>query len=191
METKGILKGVSKDWITGKIQLTFEIETDITKQLESILDKALRITIKQWRKKRSLDANSYYWVLIGKFADALHISKPRAHNLILRKYGVDVICDGKLVYIVIPDTIQAEENALEADTFHIRPTSQTMVDKNGEVLRTYIMRKGSSQYDTAEMTHLIEGLVTECKDLGIETLPPDELSRLMSEFEQNRRQKDG
>ena len=36
------------------------------------------------------------------------------------------------------------------------------------------MMSGSSTYDTKEMSVLINGLVTECKEQGIETLPPDD-----------------
>lgn len=53
------------------------------------------------------------------------------------------------------------------------------------------MLLGSSEYDTAEMSHLIEGLVNECKECCIETLTPDELSRMMAEYDQNRRRSDG
>jgi len=52
------------------------------------------------------------------------------------------------------------------------------------------MLKGSSAYDTQEMSVLIEGLVSECKELGIETLPPDEIKRMLMTYEANRR-KDG
>ena len=48
--------------------------------------------------------------------------------------------------------------------------------------RTYMMLKGSSEYDTKEMSHLIDGLVSECKEMGIETLPPEELERMMAAY---------
>ena len=190
MESKGILKAVSKDWISGKFQITFEVYQDISESIKAMQDKPLRITAKQWREKRSLDANAYYWVLITKLAEALHISKPRCHNLMLRRYGQNLTIDGKVAYIRIPDTEKAEEMALEAETYHIRPTSQVVSGNDGINYRTYIMLLGSSEYDTAEMTHLIDGLVSECKEVGIETLTPDELSRMIAEYDQNRRKKD-
>lgn len=52
------------------------------------------------------------------------------------------------------------------------------------------MLAGSSTYDTKEMSELINGLVTECKEQGIETLPPDELARMMAEYEENHRKKE-
>ena len=37
---------------------------------------------------------------------------------------------------------------------------------------------GSSTYDTAQMARLIDLLVAECKENGVETLPPEELERM-------------
>ena len=187
MEVKGILKAVVKDWVTGRFQITFEVIQDISSQIQSLQDKQLRIMAKQWREKRSLDANAYYWVLIAKLAEAMHISKPRAHNLMLRRYGQNLTIDGHGAYIRIPDTEKAEEMALEASEWHIRPTSEVVQGNGGVNYRTYVMLMGSSGYDTAEMSHLIDGLVDECKALGIETLPPDELARMMADYEANRR----
>lgn len=191
MESKGILKGISKDWVSGKFCVTFELDQNISGQVEAMQDKTLRITAKQWRDKRSLDANAYYWVLIGKLSEALHISKPRAHNIMLRRYGQCMTIDGARTYIRIPDTERAENEALEALEYHIRPTSEVVTGNNGVNYRTYVMLMGSSQYDTAEMSHLIDGIVSECKELGIETLPPDELARMMADYEQNRRRRHG
>lgn len=56
--------------------------------------------------------------------------------------------------------------------------------------RTYVMLKGSSDYDTREMSELIDGLVSECKECGIETATPEELQRMLDLYDQNRR-KDG
>ena len=182
-----MLKGVARDWKTGKLLLTFEMGQDLSGKLDAIQGKVLRITVKQWRKKRSLDANAYYWVLITKLAEALHISKPRCNNLMLRRYGQNLMIDGAGVYIRIPDTEKAEETALEASEYHIRPTSEVVSGNQGVNYRTYVMLKGSHQYDTAEMSQLIDGLVEECKAMGIETLTPEELAQMMEAYEQNRR----
>lgn len=189
MELKGKLIQVARDWETGKFQITFQIDHDISGHLEDFKENLLRITIRRWRDKRSLDANSYYWVLIGKLAEALSISKPRCHNLMLRRYGQNLTVDGHGAYIRIPDTEKAEETALEASEYHIRPTSQVVPGNDGINYRTYVMILGSSQYDTAEMSHLIDGLIDECKAVGIETLPPEELDRMMEEYEEYRKKK--
>ena len=69
MESKGTLIDVSRDWKTGRLRLTFEFESDVAASIDEIKDKVLRITVKQWRDKRSLDANAYYWVLLSKLAE--------------------------------------------------------------------------------------------------------------------------
>ena len=190
MESKGTLIDVSRDWKTGKMRLTFEFDSDVSTAIDKIKDKLLRITVKLWRDKRSLDANSYYWVLLSRLAEAVGISKPRAHNLMLRKYGQNLVIDSQIAFLVIPDTEEAEETALEAESFHIRPTSQVKQGKDGKAYRTYTVLAGSSTYDTKEMSELINGLVAECKEKGIETLPPEELARMMSEYEENHRKKE-
>ena len=125
-----------------------------------------------------------------RLAEAAGISKPRAHNLMLRRYGQNLMIAGQMAYLVVPDTTEAEETALEAETFHIRPTSQVKQGKDGKAYRTYTVLAGSSTYDTKEMSELINGLVAECKEQGIETLPPEELARMMAEYEENHRKKE-
>ena len=189
MESKGTLIDVSRDWKTGKMRLTFEFDSDVSAAIDKIKDKLLRITVKLWRDKRSLDANSYYWVLLSRLAEAVGISKPRAHNLMLRKYGQNLVIDSQIAFLVIPDTEEAEETALGAESFHIRPTSQVKQGKDGKMYRTYTVLAGSSTYDTKEMSELINGLVSECKEQGIETLTPDELARMMKDYEENHKKK--
>ena len=190
MECKGRLITVQKDWRTGKFQVAFEIDDDVSGQVDNINEKELKITTKIWREKRSLDSNAYYWVLLSRLAEYMKISKPCAHNMMLRRYGQNLLIDGIKAYIRIPDTEKAEKMALEASTYHIRPTSQTVSGSDGVTYRTYVMLKGSSDYDTREMSELIDGLVSECKECGIETATPEELQRMLDLYDQNRR-KDG
>ena len=76
------------------MRLTFELESDVSSLIDKIKDKPLRIIAKQWREKRSLDANAYYWVLLSRLAEVAGISKPRAHNLMLRSESHDCWSDG-------------------------------------------------------------------------------------------------
>jgi hypothetical protein len=128
--------------------------------------------------KRSLDANAYYWQLLTKLAAVQKISNNYCHNLMLSRYGVPEEIDGKPMYIVIPDTEEADRRAEESETYHIKPTSNVREGKDGVMYRTYMLLKGSSQMDTAEFSRVISGLVDECKQCGIETLSPAELARM-------------
>lgn len=188
MECKGKLISAAKDWVSGKFRLTFEIEDDVSGQIDGIADKPLRIKAAQWREKRSLDSNAYYWVLLSKLAEDLRISKPRAHNIMLREYGQVELVDGSRCYVRIPDTEEAENDVMERTVFHLRPTSQVVEGNDGINYRTYVVLMGSSRYDTAEMSHLLDGLIYECKVLGIETATPEELKRMKQLYDQNRRE---
>lgn len=189
MESKGTLRDVSRNWKSGRMRLTFEMESDVASSVDKIKDKPLRISVKQWRDKRSLDANAYYWVLVAKLGDKLNLSKPHLHNILLRRYGQPEVIDGKMIYLVLPDTDQGARKADEAETYHIKPTSEVKTGRNGERFRTYVMLRGSSTYNTEEMAHLIDGLVSECKEAGIETATPEELSRMLELYEANRKRK--
>ena len=46
-----------------------------------------------------------------------------------------------------------------------------------------MMLRGSSTYNTREMSVLIDGVVTEAKELGIETLTPDQIKEMMIAYE--------
>lgn len=187
MNFTGTFKNLSKNWQTGRWEITFEANEDIMWSIESIAEKMLSVTAKIYRKKRSLDANAYYWQLLSRLAEASNISKPRAHNLMLRRYGQLEEVDGQSVYVIVPDTTDGEEKALEAEAYHIKPTSEVKFGADGTPFRTYRMMRGSSTYDTREMSALINGLVSECKEVGIETLTPDQLDEMMYLYEQNRR----
>ena len=138
---------------------------------------------KEWelseiKPKRSYTQNSYYWVLCTKIADVLRISKNRVHNMMLRQYGQPEMLGGQLVRTPIPDTEDAENNALDAEMFHLKPTSHVRLGDNGQMYRTYILMRGSSTYDSREMSILLDGTIDEAKSLDIEVLPPDEIAKI-------------
>ncbi len=181
----GRFDGITQDVMTGRATVRFEIEAPAkaAKEMGPFAGHRLRIEVKRYREKRSLDANAYYWTLVTKLADALGISNPCMHNQLLRRYGQLEDIDGKLIYLVLPDTEEAEDKDLEAETYHIKPTSEVKIGEKGEAYRTYVMMRGSSTYDTKEMSRLIEGLVSECREAGIETITPDEIERMMTAYE--------
>lgn len=168
MECIGRLKGLGIDLMSRHQKLEIEIDSDIREEYDKLKDKEkLRIRIVQYRKKRSLDANAYYWTLLTKFADVIGLSNPEAHNMMLRGYGQSEIFDGKAVYVTIPDTEEAEKKVNNATDYHLAPTSQVRMGNDDVLYRTYRLLRGSRTYDTKEMSRLIDGLVTCCKEAGI------------------------
>lgn len=152
-------------------------------EVEKLNDMDLTVVLKQFRQKRSLEANSYYWQLLTQLADKVNVSNPFMHNQLLRRYGQPQVIDDKMVYLVLPDSDEGAKIADEAETFHIKPTSQVKTGVDGRNYRTYILLKGSSEFNTKEMSTLINGLVDECKQVGIETITPAELERMMELYD--------
>ena len=179
--------GLRIDVDSRRMEMTVQCDrNDIGREWDALRkSEKLVFSVKEYKKKRSLDANAYYWLLVTKLAKVLNLSKPHLHNLLLRRYGQPEIIDGQMVFLVLPDSESGTRKANEAETYHIRPTSQVKTGVDGKMYRTYVMLRGSSTYNTAEMSELIEGLVSECREQGIETLPEEELKRMMQMYEQN------
>lgn len=141
------------------------------RQVEQKLDDGKEVNISFHSGKRSLDENSYYWLLVGKIAKAISASLNEVHNTMLRRYGVPMDVGG-LVYAFIPDTDEGERSTLMSETYHLKPTSNVREGKNGTDYRAYIIMKGSSQLDTTEFARLIDGTISECEQMGIDARKP-------------------
>lgn len=128
------------------------------------LDETKEYEIKEHKHKRSLNANAYYWVLVNKMADALNQSKEFIHMSMLKQYGQ------RYVLCVPYDT--PIENL-------VKYYEQDGVRKQGDRLfKTYNVYLPSSEMNSYEMSKLIDGTVAEAKEMGIETMTPDEIAHL-------------
>lgn len=167
-------------WSADAAGLSLSIRTPQARQIVDACKegKTYTVEIKEYRKKRSLDANALYWTCLTQFARAMNMSNARAHNLMLRRYGQLERYEDKLVYIVLPDTEEAETKADEAETYHLKPTSQVKQGNDGQTYRIYLLIRGSSTYDTAEFHRLLDGLLDECRSIEIDVLSPQERALL-------------
>ena len=134
--------------------------------------------LQEHKEKRSINQNSYYWTLVGKVAQKTKISSSVIHNQNLRDLGLVMRINDALVPVYIPDTDEAEKKVLEADTYHLKPTSKTKEGNDGALYRCYVMLRGSSSFSVDEMQALLDLIIQEAKAQGIETLTPDELERM-------------
>ena len=184
MNFKGKFHSASRD-VDGNLILSFRCyeEKKALPELANIKEvDTLVIAANKPKLKRSLSMNGYYWTLIGQLASKMRISTSRCHNIMLRRYGTLENVDGESIVAFIPDTDKAENEALEAETYHLKPTSATKVFNDGENYRMYYVLKGSSQYDTKEMSTLINGIVDECNHVGIPTATPAEIAEMMKHY---------
>lgn len=159
-------------WSADQSGQYLSIRTPAAREIVESLDpdKVYAVEIKEKKKKRSLDQNALYWAVLTQVARKLGISNPRCHNLMLRRYGVLERYGDQVVYVVLPDTEETYEKAAEAETYHLKPTSQVKAGKDGKNYRTYLLLRGSSTYDSSEMSRLVNGVLDEAKELGIEMI---------------------
>ena len=180
METTGILVNVTRDFITGKLNVTFQIDTDPIEEINEYwkTPHIIDIITKRHRKKRSLDANAYFHVIVGKIADKLSISKTRCKNILIGRYGQqEFLDDGQPV--VLKTNISVEK-MLEQEFLHCMPCG--CKQENGSEVVFYKVFRPSHTLDSKEFSVLLEGTVQEAKDLGIETIPPRELQQMMAKW---------
>lgn len=129
-------------------------------------------------KRRSLSANNYFYALCTKIAEKLRISLNEVHNQMLSRYGYPEYMDDKIVYFILPDKVDV--NKLEG--VHLKATSKTQVLDNGDLNRVYIVMRGSSTYNTVEMARLIDGVISEAKELDIETITVTEKDKMLEQW---------
>lgn len=161
----------NEDGHTEVVLTSTERQLDISRLREAAQqDKLLNVEIKQHRPRRSLDANAYLWVMLDKLADAINTDKWQVYLDMLARYGVFTHL------IVKPQVVDRVKEEWRA----VRELGEvTVKGKTGVQLQCYF---GSSGYNSKEMSRLIDGVVSECKELGVDVLPPEEIESLKNHW---------
>ena len=169
MDLTGRIKAISNDMITGNLNITFEVDKDhniLAEYGELKNCELLSIKVTKHRKKRSLDANAYMWVLLQKMAEPLKTSKWELYIEMLSRYGI-------FTHVIVkPHIVDRVKNEWRT----VRELGEITVNgTRGSQLQCYF---GASTYNTKEMGVLIDGVVSECKELGIDTVSTEELTKM-------------
>lgn len=165
--------------IVGHLQIDFE-KGDIiiplkiknrtaADNISKIKDKLVDVEIKLHRKRRSLNANAYAWKLIGEIAEKLNTSKEDVYLECLKRYG-----QSECVSII--------ESVNPNGYLKYYEEMGTGI-ANGKNFIHYRVFKGSSEYDTKEMSVFIDGIVEEAKELGIPTLDDIRIKEIVNNWE--------
>lgn len=126
-------------------------------------DQEKQYEVKERRKGRTLTQNGYYWKMLNQLAAALGMANSEVHLNMLRDYGVfDVF--------LVQDHIPLDDYFKYYD----------VLSKVGRCVEVKVY-KGSSQMDTKEFTHLIDGMREECIAQGIDVMTPEEIASLKFE----------
>lgn len=181
MESKAKIQSFSPHYAKHSTTLVLELETtdaDTLAFLEKQKEGFVRVDVKTWREKRSLNANALFYLMVDKLASTLSVSKPYIHNLMLRKYGELQRIDERPVWVILPETEEVSKKVDEDETLHLKPTSDVKQGKDGRMYRTYLLLKGSHELDTKSMAVLLDGTIEEAKQAGIDVMNPEEVRQI-------------
>ena len=172
MEWTGKLVNVSKDWQTGQFQITFTVNEPSAINEVNFIQSCEKLSIKatKHREKRSLDANAYAWVLMDKLAEKLGESKIDIYREYVKHIGgnSEIVCVKNSAVERLKDGWGKNGIGWVTDTLPSKIKGCTCI----------ILYYGSSTYDTAQMSRLLDLIIQDCKEQGIPTETPDEIARL-------------
>ncbi len=175
METKA----TAIDWMPGKdgstwITIKVEDAAQARKFATQNADKPLRVKITRWKEKRSLSANSYAWRLLGLLSEKLGLPPEEIYWNIIPDVG------GNYITMTIP----LEELDMFRRTWGKNGIGWRVdiIGAAGPGLVDIKAHYGSSVYDKATMGRLIDLIIQECREQGIEYLPPDKLAAMLEEW---------
>lgn len=160
--------------MNGKVEISFITEKSILRAFESLKDDIeLSVQVKEYRKKRSLSQNAYMWVLLDEIGKAVNRSKEDVYRELVKDYGV---------FEIIP---LKDEAVKRFNHNWAKNGLGWFTDVLGKSkLKGYtnlIVYYGSSTYDTKEMTRLLDAVINECQELGIQTMTLSEIMLLQND----------
>ena len=135
-------------------------------------DRLYDLEVKEHRKKRSLDANAYCWVLINKIADALRITPVEIYRQAIQNVGGN--------YEILPVKEEAAEHFKQV--WQAQGLGWPCVDMGKSKIAGYRNLRayyGSSTYSTTQMAQLIDILLQDCRALDIEVKSEEEIASIM------------
>lgn len=138
-----------------KIEALVYDTPEVLDKVASLSGKEVAITITAPKEKRSLDQNDYMWMIARKVAKKLHITPEDVYRQWLSRYGQFVVV-----------TVKADTNLDKAGFKYFERLKDGLI--NGKPFVAYKVFIGSSQYDTKEMSALIDGALEEAKGLGLD-----------------------
>ena len=166
----------------GSQNVTVTVTADFGPAYDELKDGPVSIEIKKAQKHRSLEANRYAWVLIDQIAAKTHIKQSEVYRNAIRDIG-GVSGTGYMKEDAVPIFRQIWEKG------HLGNQVEVLdVDENGWAnIRVYY---GSSTYDTAQMSALLDSLIQDAEALGIPTITPKEEERMLGKWAR-KKEKDG
>ena len=161
--------------LDGTITATFTTARANLQALDGLpIDKELTVTVKEYRPKRTLTQNAYFWAVVGEIAAAVgNISKEDVYRDYIKNYGV---------YEVLPIKNTAVESFVQkwgknGIGWFCEDIGESKLDGYTKIIAYF----GSSTYTTAEMARIIDAVVLDAEEMGIQTMTASEWALLNNE----------
>lgn len=163
------------------MKTVIKTEQDLAKVLmqvsmlaSEIKEKPYEVEIKPYKEKRSLNANAYFHLLVHKIAERLKMGNDEIKKQMNLEYGTPLRIDEDTLFAFkVPKGARVEEVVKY-------PKWVKETTENGREYDVYMVYKETHTLDISEMNRLIQGVVDEAKQLGIETKSPDEIANMLS-----------
>lgn len=133
------------------------------------------LSLSKAKKPRSMNANSYMWVLCDKIADVTRTTKEEVYRKAIREVGVfnDVaVQEGEACQMLVKSW-GGNGIGYFAEVFN-----SLLHDKEGRPMKRVRLYEGSHKYNSKEMSRCIDYIIDEAKNLGIETMTPNQIEEL-------------
>lgn len=118
--------------------------------------------VKIYKKQRNNDQNAKYWKLLNELAKKIRISVDKLHFEMLKSYSVRY-------EILVPS-----ETTLRGIEYYEKKST---IKKNDKYFNVYHVYTPSHELKTDEFAILLDGLIQECEQQGIDTRSPEEIER--------------
>lgn len=156
-----------------QVELTFTAPKIVLRALDGLKDKPLTVTVKEFRGKRSLSQNDYLWVLLDKLAQKVNLCKEEVYKSYVKDYGV---------FEILPIRNEAVNSFISkwgknGLGWFCEDLGESKLNGYTKLIAYY----GSSTYNTQEMTRLINAVVCDCREYGINTIPLADIMLLASD----------
>jgi hypothetical protein len=153
-------------------QFNYQVLPKVLEHIGTLEDADYELSIKKVGKRRSLNANAYFHVLVGEIAEVMGIGLEQCKVNMNIEYGTIATDEnGKKIGFMLPQNVDVNTLYKYTKWFDER-------EINGVMFNCYIVFKETHTLDTKEMARLIDGTAQEAKQLGIETATPDELAQM-------------
>ena len=138
------------------------------------LDDNKEYELKEYKTKRSNQANKYFWELLGQLCFELGLDTIEEYRKRVKELGIF------RQWTIEKENLKTFKTMWESKGIAWFVEIVDIAVDNKIVINAYY---GSSSYNSQQMSKLIDELVQDCQTIGIETKPIEEINSMLKEVD--------